>query len=177
MARSKSLRKFLGLVHAICLVLILWVSIFPGIATAGPRDIIDPGNIGEANRERREVREDRVRQNVEREVRDARGSFNAHLQRGAGDFAKGLLSGLPPGSLAVSNAVMEVAKGCTTCHQPELVAKIRDRLNKLGTTGQAERDKQKALQRLRDWEARNPPSRPAPSTSPSTPFRGRNGGE
>lgn len=177
MARSKSLRKFLGLVHAICLVLILWVSILPGIATAGPRDIIDPGNIGEANRERREVREERARQNAEREVRNARGSFNEHLRRSAGDFAKGLISDFPPGSLAVPNAVMEVAKGCTNCHQAELVAKIRDRLNKLGTTGQAEQDKQKVLQRLRNWEARNPPSRPTPPTNPSTPFRGRNGGE
>ena len=177
MKKAKLLRRVLCLIHATCLALILWISSSPAPAIAGVRDIIDPDNTQEANAERRAVREERVRQNVERDVRNESESFREHLRRANGDFAKGLITDFPPGSFAVSNAVKEVAKGCATCHQTELIAKIRDRLNKLGTTGQAERDKQKVLQRLRDWEARNPPSRPAPSINPSTPFRGRNGGE
>lgn len=162
MTKKKLLRRLLCLVHATCLGLILWISFSPGIATAEPKDIIDPGNSQEASAERRVVREDRVERNIERDVQNDSASAREHTRRAAGDFAKGLITGLPPGSQSVSNAVQEVLNGCTTCHQPELVAKIRERLNRLGTTGQAQRDKQKVLEKLRDWEARNP-------RTPSTP--------
>lgn len=164
MTKKKLLRRLLCLVHATCLALILSISFLPGIATAEPKDIIDPGNPQEASEERRVVREDRVERNIERDVRNDSASGDSHTLRAAGDFAKGLITGFPPGSQSVSNAVQEVINGCTTCHQPELVAKIRERLNRLGTTGQPERDKQKVLERLRDWEAKNPP---ASSTSTS----------
>jgi hypothetical protein len=144
------------------------LSFSPGNAIAAPKDIIDPNNPKEAAQERQVVREDRARQKIERDVRNESGSGREHLRRAAGDAAEGLITGLPLGSFAVSNAVLEVAKGCTNCHQTELMAKIRDRLNKLGTTGQAERDRQKVLQRIRDLEARNSSSRPSPSR-PSGP--------
>jgi cytochrome c553 len=179
MKKTKLLRKIFCLIHATCLALILWINSSPAPAIAGIRDIIDPDNTQEANAERRAVREERVRQNVERDVKNESESFREHLRRANGDFAKGLITDFPPGSFAVSNAVKEVAKGCATCHQPELVAKIRATLEKLGTSGQAERDKQKVLQRIRDWEASNPPSRPAPTAPTRGPSSGggRNGGE
>ena len=179
MNTSKLLRRIFCLIHASCLALILWINSSPAPAIAGIRDIIDPDNTQEANAERRAVREERVRQNVERDVRNESESFREHLRRANGDFAKGLITDFPPGFFAVGNAVQEVAKGCTTCHQPELVAKIRDKLNQLGTTGQEERNKQKVLQRLRDWEARNPPARPAPTAPTRGPSSGggRNSGE
>ena len=179
MKKTKLLSRVLCLMHATCLALILWMNFSPAPAIAGMKDIIDPDNTKEANAERREVREERVRQNVERDVKNESAAGKEHGRRAIEDFTKGLITDFPPGSFAVSNAVKEVAKGCTTCHQPELVAKIRATLEKLGTSGQAERDKQKVFQRIRDWEASNPPARPEPTAPTRGPSSGggRHSGE
>jgi hypothetical protein len=177
MNKAKLLRRTLCVIYATCIALIFWINSSPAPAIAGIRDIIDPDNTQEASAERRAVREERVRQNVERDVRNESESFREHLRRANGDFAKGLITDIPFGSFGVSNAVQEVVNGCTTCHQSELVAKIRAKLSQLGTSGQAARDKQKVLQRLQDWEARNPPAQPEPTTPTRSPFKGRHGGE
>jgi hypothetical protein len=127
MKKAKLLRRIFYLLYATCLVCILWMNFSPGNnAMAVSLSPSDPDNPKEANQQSREQREARANENAQRNINNERASAKEHTLRIFGDFSKGLLQGIPPG-MDVENAFKEVVAGCSTCHEPEIIDKLRER--------------------------------------------------
>jgi hypothetical protein len=123
-------------------------------AFAGP-PVTEPDNPAQAEKERQAQREFDREMRVRRDIERERGSWQEHLRRMPEDFAKGTIEGVlsfsfletVTGTAGIKKVLTECATGC---HAPKVVQKLKMVTDRLGSSGQDQRDRKKLEQRMKE---------------------------
>ncbi|MEN9871446.1 MAG: hypothetical protein RLZZ171_2438 [Cyanobacteriota bacterium] len=128
--------------------------LFVSPAFAGPA-VTEPDNPAQAEKERQAQREFEREERARKEIEKERGSGEEHTRRMAEDFAKGTIEGIlgfsPLETVTGTAGIKKVISECFTgCHAPEVVQKLKMITDRLGTSGQDQRDRKKLEKRMQE---------------------------
>ena len=154
MFKRKTLVRCLCLALTCVSLLLVTPLLFIPSAFAGPA-VTEPDNPAQAEKERQAQREFDREMRVRREIERERGSWQEHIRRIGEDFGKGTIEGVMSFDFletATGQAqIKQVIKECATgCHAPEVVQKLKMITDRLGSSGQEQRDKAKLEQRMKE---------------------------